>query len=119
MLTFFLVKSSFLLIILKMSLPGTRVLLKAFIQVVHEDYLEFPGPNQPPTEREQSFKAKMPDMYYGELHINCYRFYQQCKDHFETVEAPKPIGHLLQLFFFVRIFVYARHSSNIVINIKK
>ena len=42
------------------------------------------GPKQPPAERKQSFKAKVPDMYYKKSYMDCYHFYQQCKDHFKT-----------------------------------
>ena len=45
------------------------------------------GPRQLPEEREQTFKAKVPEVYYGKSHMDCYQFCQQCKDHFETAEA--------------------------------
>ena len=45
------------------------------------------GPSQPPTKRKQSFKAKVPDVYYGKLHIDYYYFCQQCKDYFKTSQA--------------------------------
>lgn len=32
-------------------------------------------------------KARNPVLYYGNLHIEYYYFYQQCKNHFEIVEA--------------------------------
>ena len=41
------------------------------------------GPSQPPEERKRPLKAKVPDVYYGKLHMDCYHFCQQCKDHFE------------------------------------
>ena len=44
-------------------------------------------PRPPLTERKQTFKAKVPEVYYGKSYIDCYHFCQQCKDHFETVEA--------------------------------
>ena len=31
---------------------------------------------QPPAEGKQFFKAKVPNVYYGKLHIDCYYFYQ-------------------------------------------
>ena len=45
------------------------------------------GPRQPPAEREQLLKAKVLEVYYGKLYMDCYYFCQQCKDHFETAEA--------------------------------
>ena len=45
------------------------------------------GPKQPPAERERSFKAKVPEVYYGKSNIDCYYFCQQCEDHFQTAEA--------------------------------
>ena len=37
--------------------------------------------------RERSLKARLPDLYYGASHIECYWFCQQCKDHFDTARA--------------------------------
>ena len=66
------------------ALPSSNKLFKQFIKA----YLESnQGLKQPPAEREQSFKAKVVDIYYRKLHIDCYHFCQQCKDHFETAEA--------------------------------
>ncbi len=44
------------------------------------------------TERKEEtsdrlLKAKNPDLYYGNSHIECYYFCQQCEDHFETAGA--------------------------------
>ena len=61
--------------------PSSNKLFKQFMRI----YLELDqGPGQPSAEREQSFKAKVPEVYYGKLHMNWYHFCQQCKDHFET-----------------------------------
>ena len=43
-----------------------------------------------PEPRKQSLKAQFPDLYYGNLHIDCYQFCQQCEDHFETGGPKKP-----------------------------
>ena len=64
--------------------PSSNKLFKQFMRA----YLESnQGPRQPPVERKQSFKAKIPEMYYGKSHIDCYHFCQHCKDHFETAGA--------------------------------
>ena len=34
--------------------------------------------------RERSFKAKTSDTYFRKSHIDCYHFWQQCKDYFKT-----------------------------------
>ena len=44
-------------------------------------------PKQPPAERKQSLKAKVPDVYNGKSYMDCYHFCQQYKDHFETAGA--------------------------------
>ncbi len=46
-------------------------------------------------DTNKHFKPQNPDLYYGYLHMECYYFYQQCKDHFEVVES---LGHKLVLF---------------------
>ena len=64
--------------------PFNDELFKRFIKA----YLESnQGPSQSPKEHKQLFKAKVPDVYYGKLHMDCYHFYQQCEDHFETFRA--------------------------------
>ena len=63
------------------TLPSSNKLFKQFIKV----YLESnQGLNQPPAKRERPFKAKVPDIYYDKLHIDCYHFCKQCKNYFET-----------------------------------
>ena len=37
--------------------------------------------------RERPLKAKVPDVYFGKSHMDCYHFCQQCEDHFETAGA--------------------------------
>ena len=60
---------------------------KLFNQIM-KAYLKLSqGSSRPPAERERFFKAKMPDVYYGKLHMDCYHFCQLSKDHFETVGA--------------------------------
>ena len=58
-------------------------------------YLENQNQALPPTPiqaefREQPLKARFPDLYYGNSHLDCYRFCQQCEDHFETAGANGP-----------------------------
>ena len=36
---------------------------------------------------DRPLKARNPDLYYGNSHIESYHFCQQCEDHFETVGA--------------------------------
>ena len=57
------------------------------------------GPKQPLSKRKQSFKAKVPEMYYDKSHMNCYYFYQQCKDYFETTRAIKANRTSFAAFF--------------------
>ena len=55
------------------ALPSTNELFKQFIKT----YLESnQGPSQPLVERKQLFKAKVPDVYYGKLQMDCYHFCQ-------------------------------------------
>ena len=63
---------------------ATDELFKKFMKAYLETNQE---PRQP--ERERSLKAKVPEIYYGKSHMDCYHFCQQCKDHFETVRATR------------------------------
>ena len=70
--------------VLAPALPSSNELFKQFMKV----YLESnQGLRQPPAERKRSLKAKVPKVYYGKLHMDCYHFCQQWKDHFETLGA--------------------------------
>ena len=52
---------------------STDELFKRFIKT----YLESnQGLNQSPEERKRLFKAKVPDIYYGKSHMDCYHFCQ-------------------------------------------
>ncbi len=39
---------------------------------------------------DRPLKLRNPDLYYGHLHMECYYFCQQCKDHFEVAGS---LGH--------------------------
>ena len=84
--------------------PSFDELFKQFMRA----YLE---PNQrlkqPLAERERSFKAKVPKMYYGKSHMDCYHFCQQCKDYFETIEATR-----INRTLFVASFLYGSISMH-------
>ena len=66
-----------------LTLGSFDKLFRQFIKA----YLEFQGLSQPLVERKQFFNAKVPNMCYRRLHIDCYHFCQQCKDHFEIAGA--------------------------------
>ena len=64
--------------------PSSNELFRQFMKA----YLESnQGLRQPLAERKQSLKVKVLEVYYGKLHMDCYHFCQQCKDHFENAEA--------------------------------
>ena len=50
---------------------------------------------------KQLTKARFADFYYGNLHMNCYRFCQQCKNHFETAGV-KETNRILFAALFLR-----------------
>ena len=64
-------------------------LFKQFMKAYLE--AQVPGRTEVDSEpRKQPLKARFPDLYYGNSHMDCYRFYQQCKDYFETAGAKRP-----------------------------
>lgn len=44
----------------------------------------------PEGPRECPLKARFPEVYTGENHMDCYNFCQQCEDHFATAGAKGP-----------------------------
>ena len=68
--------------------PLDNKLFKQFIKAYLET--QMPGWIVPKIDLKpckQLFKARFPDLYYSNLHMDCYQFYQQCKDYFKTVGA--------------------------------
>ena len=52
--------------------PSSDELFRQFMKA----YLEIKqGLIQPPAESKQSFKAKVVEVYYSKLHMDCYHFY--------------------------------------------
>ena len=49
--------------------------------------------------QEQPFKAWFLDLYYGNLHMDCYRFCPQYKDYFETARVKRPNRILFAALF--------------------
>ena len=60
------------------------------------------GLRQPPAEREQTLKAKVLEVYYSKLNMDCYYYCQQCKDYFKTAGATRFNLTLFEAFFLHR-----------------
>ena len=70
---------------------STNDLFRQFMQAYMHDRRQ-PAPAPATVESwedasDRSLNARKPDLYYGNLYIECYYFCQQCKDHFETAGA--------------------------------
>ena len=66
---------------------ATDELFKQFMKA----YLEAKTPAPVLAEPQgQPLKARFPDLYYGNSHMDYYCFCQQCEDHFETAGATRP-----------------------------
>ena len=95
------------------ALLSFEKLFKQFMRA----YLESnQGPKQLPAEREQSLKAKVPEVYYGKSHMDCYHFCQQCEDHFKIAGATGNNRTPFAVFFLrgnisVRWTQYKRHHQ--------
>ena len=60
------------------------------------------GPTQLLLERKQTSKAKIPKIYYGKLHIDCYHFCQKGNNYFKTAGASGANRTLFAASFFCR-----------------
>ena len=78
------------------TLPSSDELFKQFMSAYLKSNQE---PRQPLTEWKQSFKAKVPDIYYEKLYIDYYHFYQQCEDYFEIAGTIGTKQTLFATFF--------------------
>ena len=65
--------------------------LQRILKTVLEARAPAPAPiTFPEGPRERPLKARFPDVYRGENHLDCYNFCQQCEDHFATAGAKGP-----------------------------
>ena len=55
--------------------------------------------------RVQPLKTWFPDLYYGNSHLDCYYFCQQCEDHFKTAGANRPNQVFFTASFLCRAMV--------------
>ena len=65
-------------------------------------YLEAQVPGRTevdPKPRKLPLKARFPDLYYGNLHMDCYQFCQQSEDYFKTAGAKRPNRILFAALF--------------------
>ena len=72
--------------------------IKAYLENENQNQAPPPAPIQA-EPREQPLKARFPDLYYGNSYLDCYRFCQQCEDHFDTVGANGPTRILFAALF--------------------
>ena len=49
-----------------------------------ESFFQGQAQTQGSEPQEKPLKAHFPELYWGNSHQDCYRFYQQCKDYFGT-----------------------------------
>ena len=89
--------------ILPLAIPAPSLDNKLFKQFI-KSYLEAKVPVQIALEIDskpckQPLKVRFPDLYYGNLHIDWYRFCQKCNDHFETIGDKRPNRILFAALF--------------------
>ena len=63
------------------------------------------APEINPESCKKPLKARFSDFYYGNWHMDCYQFCQQCKNHFETVNARRPNKISFAALFFRGSFI--------------
>ena len=71
------------------ALSSDTELFKQFMKA----YLEVQVPSQTGVDsepRKQSLKARFPDLYYGNSHMDCYWICQQWEEYFKTARAKGP-----------------------------
>ena len=63
--------------------------MKAYLENQNQNQAPPPAPIQAEL-REQLLKVRFTNVYYGNFHLDCYRFCQQYEDHFDTAGASAP-----------------------------
>ena len=85
---------------------ATKLALESFVKGQEHGQLQA---NSAP--REQPLKARFPDLYYGNSHLDCYRFCQQCEDHFKIARANRPNWVFFAASFLRRAMVQRWHQQ--------
>ena len=67
---------------------ATKLALKLFIQGQQQAQSQMAPLALEP--QEWPLKAWFQDLHYGNSHMDCYRFCQQCEHYFETTEVKRP-----------------------------
>ena len=78
---------------------ATKLALHLFVQGQQQVQSQIAPPVPEPWKRP--LKASFPDLYYNNSHMDCYRFCQQCEDHFKTVSV-KGLNRFLFATLFLR-----------------
>ena len=78
-----------------------RQFMQAYIEDRHQPAQAAASVKSREDVSDRSLKDRNPDLYYSNLHMECYYFYQQCKDNFETVGA-KGHKHILFVATFLK-----------------
>ena len=85
--------------------------MKAYLENQNQNQNQAPLPAPIQAElREQPLKARFPDLYYGNSHLDCYRFCQQCEDHFDTAKASGPNRIPFAALFLYRLVIQHWHQ---------
>ena len=74
---------------LPFALSLDNELFKQFMKA----YLEAQVPGRTeidPESCKQPLKTRFPELDYGNIHMDCYQFCQQCEDHFKTAKTKRP-----------------------------
>ena len=85
---------------------ATKLALESFVKGQEHGQLEANS-----ALREQPLKARFSDLYYGNSHLDCYRFCQQCEDHFETAGANRLNRVLFAASFLRRAMIQQWHQQ--------
>ena len=86
------------------------------LQQIFKIVLDFRPPTPPlaPAPAFQQYKsayerplnARFPDVYWDKTYLDCYNFFQQCKDHFATARAKSQNQVLFIATFFTDIALF-------------
>ena len=77
----------------------TDVDLQKATKLALESFFQGQAHVQGSKPKEKPLKARFPNLYWGNSHQDCYRFCQQCEDHFETAGAKGSNRILFATFF--------------------
>ena len=92
---------------------GVQIITKLYMDLFLQAQAQTKAPGEQPEASDRPLKARIPNSYYENSHMECYSFRQECEDYFDTAGAKGHSADILQPRSFAGGSIFAGNSTNI------